>query len=275
MEYRRRLADDFRHEVLAELARFPGAVATTSTQTTREALHEGVALIVSPRLPDDPLGTRRASAHALVRLGRRDDRFVYAPVLVKNAEVVESSSTRSLRVSSLQALSPVAAEVRTGVGLRSTLSVTRSGIALAHATRVLQSLGHGDELARVALVDRKANAWWLELGTSQHPRFNLATYDALFAERRALVDAFEEWRASGGDFPTTPYWHRECAECVYRDRCRDELEERDDVSLTHYTNFEQQRLLHEFGVHTRADLARLERLRVARGGARSRHRASR
>ncbi len=33
---------------------------------------------------------------------------------------------------------------------------------------------------------------------------------------------------------------------------------RDDVSLTHFTNFEQQRLLHEFGVDTRHDLARLD-----------------
>ena len=258
MEYRRRLAEDFRREVLAELSRSPGATVASSTQATREALTEGAALIVSPRLPDDVAAGRRASVHALVRLGRRDERFVYAPVLVKNAEVVETSSTRSLRVSSLEELSPALAVAREGVGLRSTLSVTRSGIALAHATRVLQSLGHGDELARVAMVDRKSKAWWLELSGTPHSRFNLTTYDALFAERRALVDALDAARASGADAPTSPYWHRECAECVYRDHCHEELESRDDVSLTHYTNFEQQRLLHEFGVHTRRDLARLD-----------------
>jgi predicted RecB family nuclease len=141
--------------------------------------------------------------------------------------------------------------------VRPTLSLTRSGIGLAHATRVLQSLGHGDELARVALVDRQRRVWWLELDGKQHSRFNLATYDVLYHERRALLEAHDAWRSGAGEYPTSAYWHRECEDCAFRVHCRDELEASDDVSLTHYTNFEQQRLLHEFGVDTRRELATL------------------
>jgi predicted RecB family nuclease len=258
MEYRRRLAEDFRRAVLTELADVEGARSVTSLEDTARALGDGAALIVGPKLPDDTVGRRRAGVHALVRLGRRDDRFVYAPVLVKNSEVVESSSTRSLLVSTLADLSPARASTRPATCVRSTTSLTRSGITLAHATRVLQSLGCGDELGRVAIVDRHREAWWLELAGTPHARFNLTTYDALYEERLALLDAHDRWREHGGEFPTTPYWHRECDDCVYREHCHAELEARDDVSLTHFTNFEQQRVLHEFGVDTRRDLARLD-----------------
>ena len=258
MEHRRQLADDFRRGVLDALSSTPGAFRAASTDDTRAALERGVELIVAPRLDDDVAGHRRASAHALVRLGRRDERFVYAPVIVKNSEVVEHSATRSLLETDLEHLSPALAQDHLGVCVRPTLSLTRSGISLAHTTRVLQSLGHGDELARVALVDRHRRVWWLELAATQHVRFNLATYDALYDERRSLLDAHDAWRREGGAFPTSAYWHRECDDCPFRDHCRDELEARDDVSLTHFTNFEQQRLLHEFGVDTRRDLASLD-----------------
>jgi predicted RecB family nuclease len=257
MERRRRLANEYRREVLDYLAGTSGARVTTSTHDTVSALDEGVALILSPRLPDDVVGHRRASIHALVRLGNHDGRYVYAPLIVKNSEAVEPSKSRRLLTTTLDQLAPALASIREGVSLRSTLSLTRTGINLSHATRVLQALGVGDDLARVALVDRHRQVWWLELGTAQHSRFNLATYDALYQERRELLDAHDEWRDRGATFPTSPYWHRECSDCAYRDHCRDELEERDDVSLTHFTNFEQQRLLHEFNVDTRHDLARL------------------
>ena len=258
MEHRRELAESFRRAVIAELADTPGAVRSSSVDDTNRALARGVALVLTPRLADDVVGHRRASVHALVRLGRRDDRFVYAPLLIKNSEVVESSSTRQLLGASLEQLSPTLATPRPGVTVRSTLSLTRSGINLSHATRVLQSLGYGDELARAALVDRQRDVWWLDLNGPHFARFNLATYDALYEERRALLDSHDEWREHGAVFPTSPYWHRECGDCPFRDHCRRELEDRDVVSLTHYSNFEQQRLLHEFEVDTRRDLARLD-----------------
>ena len=255
---RRLLAEEYRDGVLEVLSRLPGAVRAPSLEETRRALEDGAEVIVRPRLGDDLAAHRRASVHALVRLGRRDERFVYAPLLVKNSEVVENSSTRQLLRSDLERPSVAHATVAAGLCVRATVSLTRSGIALAHATRVLQTLGFGDENARVALVDRQRRVWWLELAGSAHPRFNLATYDALYRERRELLADFDRWVDEGGEFPTTPYWHRECEDCEFREHCREDLEARDDVSLTHYTNFEQQRLLHEFGVDTRRDLAGLD-----------------
>ncbi len=266
MEHRRHLAEEFREAVLTALASDEASTRVSSLEETRDAIDLGVPLIVSPRLPDDEAGRRRAAAHVLVRVGRRDDRFTYAPLVVKNSEVVETSTTRRLLVTDLDHVAPAHAQPREGVCVRPTLSLTRAGIGLAHATRTLQALGVGDDRARVALVDRQRHVWWLELNTTQHVRFNLATYDALYQERLALLDAHDAWREGGADFPTSPYWHRECEDCVFRGHCRDQLEGRDDVSLTHYTNFEQQRLLHEFDVHTRHDLARLDpqRARLAR-----------
>ncbi len=266
MMRRRLLAEEYRDAVLNGFVELEGAVSAPTLDATREALARGAAIIVRPRVSDDLTAHRRASVHALIRLGRRDERFVYAPLLVKNSEVVESSTTRQLLQSDLAQPSPAHATMTPGVCVRSTVSLTRSGIVLAHATRVLQAQGYGDENARVALVDRQRRVWWLELAGSQHPRFNLATYDALYRERRELLAAFDRWTLVGGEFPTQPYWHRECEDCEFREHCRGVLDVRDDVSLTHYTNFEQQRLLHEFGVDTRRDLAGLdpERARLAR-----------
>jgi len=269
MMRRRLLAEEYRDGVLDDLARLAGAVNAPSLDETRRALEGGAELIVRPRLADDLAAHRRASVHALLRLGRRDDRFVYAPLLVKNSEVVESSSTRQLLMSELERPSVAQATPTRGVCVRATVSLTRSGIALAHATRVLQAQGYGDENARVALVDRQRRVWWLDLAGPQHPRFNLATYDALYLERHELLVAFEHWVQNGGESPTAPYWHRECEDCEFREHCRGVLRARDDVSLTHYSNFEQQRLLHEFDVDTRRDLAGLDpqRARLARNAS--------
>jgi predicted RecB family nuclease len=65
-----------------------------------------------------------------------------------------------------------------------------------------------------------------------------------------------------GDFPTSPYWHRECTECPYSLHCEAELEATDDVSLTRFTSLDQQVMLHEQGVDSRSQLARLDPLRA-------------
>ena len=257
-QYRRQLAEKFRDDVQRAMLDAPGSFRATSLDDTRTALEQGIEIVIAPRLGDDIAGHRRARVHALIRLGRRDEHFFYAPVLIKNSEVVEDSSSRQLLVTDVEHLAPAHAHVCAGVAVRPTRTLTRSGIALAHATRVMQSLGCGDELGRVALIDRQRRVWWLELASAQHFRFNLASYDLLYHERRELLDAHDDWLSGAASYPTSPYWHRECEECVFNIHCRTELEAKDDVSLTHYTNFEQQRLLHEFSIHTRRDLAALD-----------------
>ena len=264
---RQRDAEQHRLGTLEEIASFHlEAVTPSSSDDTIELMREGAELLLRPRLPSDTKGRRRAVAHVLVRVGREDERFVYAPILIKNNEIIEPTSTRRLLEGSLTHLLPSEATYTDGYGPRSTPTVTRNGIGLAHATRVLQALGHGDPAGRAAIIDRHRRLWWFELATKDYPRFNLATYDQAYEERLVLLAAHDQWLAHGGDFPTQPYWHRECAECPYATYCEAQLERIDDVSLTRYTNIDQQLILHDHGVDTRAQLARLDpyRARVAR-----------
>jgi predicted RecB family nuclease len=259
MERRRRGASEHRQEVLelltalhADAQRPRGEVETTTM------LRDGAPLILLPRLPRDERGQRFASVHALVRVGRVDERYTFAPLLIKNHEVVEAASTRRTLQGTLERLRPTEAEFLDGVGTRSTLPMTRSGLSLAQATRVLESLGHADPGARGAVIDRQSRLWWFDLAGNSYPRFNLATYNHLYEERLSVLKAHDLWAASGGVFPTIPYWHRDCPECPYREHCEDQLEKLDDVSLVRFTSFDQQLLLREHGVETRAELARLD-----------------
>ena len=263
MARRRRDAEEHRRRTLAELCELhPRAVYPTSPEETESALDAGVELLLSPRLARDVRGQRRATVHALVRVGRVDQRFAYAPILIKNNEVVEAATTRRLLEGSLRDVMPGDAAYTNGVGVRSTPTVTRNAMVLAHATRVLQSMGYADPAARVAIIDRQQRVWWLDLAGPTFPRFNLAAYDALYEQRRDVLRAHDTWLATGGPFPTSPYWHRECLDCPFSRYCEEQLEATDDVSLTRFTNLDQQLLLAEHGVTTRAQLAHLDPVRA-------------
>jgi len=264
---RQRDADTHRQATLQEISlAHPDAVEARSVNHTTDLMREGVALILRPKLKPDVEGQRRGVAHVLVRIGRHNDVFTYAPIIIKNNEIVEAASTRRLLEGSLDRLLPSDATFSDGFGPRSTSTVTKNGIALAHVTRVLQATGHGDPIGRAAIIDRHRRVWWFDLASDNYPRFNLATYDKFYRERLGVLNAHDSWLKSGGEFPTRPYWHRECPECPFAPYCEAQLEIIDDVSLTRYTSVEQQLLLHDHGIDTRAQLARLDpqRAKLAR-----------
>ena len=270
MGRRRRGAIEHRVATLEALgALHPDAATPRSVPDTTTAMREGAELIFGPRLARDDAGLRLATVQGLVRVGRVDERFTYAPVLIKNHEVIEVATTRRVLEGALDRLRPSDATYLDGVGPRSSISMTRSGLALAHATRVLAALGHGDDRARGAVIDRQRRLWWFELAGEGHPRFNLATYQRLYDERRHVLEGHSAWARGAAAFPTAPYWHRDCPECPYAAYCEEQLESRDDVSLVRFTSFDQQLLLREHGVTTRALLARLDPERARR----ARHRA--
>ena len=269
LQRRRRDAETHRDETLAEIERLhPRRVVPRSSEETSTYLREGAELIVRPRLAPDVEGRRRASVQALIRVGRVDERYVYAPLSVKNNEILESATTRRILEGDLSKLLPSEASYTDGVGPRPTPTVTRNGLALAHATRVLGAMGHDDPLARVAIIDRHRRLLWFDLATTNYPRFNLSTYDALYEQRLAVLKAHDIWRVEGGDFPTSPYWHRDCPECPYSLDCEAQLEASDDVSLTRFTSLEQQVVLHEQGIDTRRQLARLDPVRARQARSR-------
>jgi predicted RecB family nuclease len=267
MERRRRGAGDHRRSILELLGELhPDAATPSSQHETSDLLRIGHDLILSPRLASDVEGRRSASVHALVRVGRVDDRFTYAPLLIKNHEVIEVASTRRTLEGTLEQLRPSEAQYVDGVGTRSALPMTRSGLSLAQATRVLDVLGHADPLARAGVVDRQSRLWWFELAGTSYPRFNLATYDRLYHERLDVLIGHDEWAKTNDAFPTAPYWHRDCPDCPYSEHCEEQLEKINDVSLVRFTTFDQQLLLREHGINTRERLAHLspERARRAR-----------
>jgi hypothetical protein len=258
LERRRREANDHRNEVIAALRDLhPDAVEASSQVHVKQLIGDGAELILQPRLVDSDTARRSTSVQAFIRVGRSNEHFSYAPLVVKNHEVVELASTRRLLEGALDRILPSDAEVHEGLGLRSTPTVRRDGLLLAGALRILESFGAADPGNRGAVVDRASRLWWLELGTSANPRSNLKAYDALYLERLDVLRRLDDWFDEGGDFPTNPYWHRECLTCQFSEHCEEQLESTDDVSLTRFTTFDQQLALREQGVHTRTQLARL------------------
>jgi predicted RecB family nuclease len=265
MARRRRNAREHLRSTLEQLRLLhPDAPSPSNQEDTTALIRAGRELILMPRLVSDDVGRRVASVHALVRVGRNDDCFTYAPLLIKNHEVVVEASTRRTLEGSLEQVRPSAAAYHDGVGTRSALPMTRTGLALAQATRVLGALGHADPNARGAVIDRHQRLWWFELAGDSYPRFNLTTYDKLYRERLDILCAHDEWVNAGASFPTAPYWHRDCPGCPYSAYCEAQLEALDDVSLVRFTTIDQQLLLREHGLETRAQLARLDPDRARR-----------
>jgi hypothetical protein len=262
IERRRHEADHHRQSVIERLiALHPNAVTATGHHHTEELIGRGVELILNARLADVE-ARRTVTSQAFVRIGRVDDRFTYAPLVIKNHEVTESASTRRLHEGSLERLVPSDVDVREGLGLRSSATVRRDVLLLDGATRILQAFGAADPSTRGALVDRNSRLWWLDLASPTFSRSNLSAYDVFYRERVDALGALDEWFDLGGEFPTSPYWHRECLTCEFSEHCLGELEAIDDVSLTRFTSLDQQFALRDQGVHTRDQLARLDPARA-------------
>ena len=268
IQRRRRDAEAVRDNVIAEmLDAHADAARPADMNETLKHLDEGTGLVVSPYLPDDVVGRRRARVQALVRVGRVGSKYTYAPLVIKNIEVVEIALTRRILEGTIERLSPAEALFTNGLGVRSSPTVTRTGIVLAHATRVLGALGYAGATAHAGVVDRRRRVFWFDLAGRDYPRFNLAAYDEYYERRLAVIEEHDRWLREGGPFPTKAYWHRDCLDCPYASHCQSELEEIDDVSLTRFTSAPQQVLLREHGVTTRARLATLDP-RLARSARR-------
>ena len=220
IERRRHEAEHHRIDVLERLITLhPGAVTATGHHHTEELMARGVELILNARLADVD-ARRTVATQAFVRVGRVDDRFTYAPLVIKNHEVTEAASTRQLFEGSLERLLPSDVVVRDGLGLRSTATVRRDVLLLDGATRILQAFAAADPSTRGALIDRNLRLWWLDLASPTYSRSNLNAYDHYYRERVDALSSLDEWFDLGGEFPTSPYWHRECLTCEFSEHCR-------------------------------------------------------
>ena len=255
-----RVADDIRSQILQH---YPEAFVATSYAQTREALAGGAEVIISPRLPDDLVGGRKAHADILVRTGRSGDTYRYAPLLIRNIEVVDAAVTRRIRTGQLSTLRPNQSTWSDGQTTRRSDTVVRAGLALCHTYRTLESLGLNETERVGGIIDRNGNLWWLEL-ESENVGWNLAAYDLALAERRDVLNRRDIWEQSGGEFPTSPFWHKECDNCPFSESCSQHLRALGDVSLVRFTKFSEQIQLREAGVSTWRELAMLDPQRAAR-----------
>jgi predicted RecB family nuclease len=252
-----REATAHRERVTAQLRRaHPDLVVAGGPEATEAAARAGVALIAQGRLADAP-ARRAAGFDLLVRVDAGGAPH-YAPVLVKNNEITEPASTRRLREGRLEAPRPADAGWTNGVGVRRNDTMRRNGLALAHATRVLEGFDLADPAHYGGLIDRQGRLFWFDLDNREWGRWRLGEYDEAYAQRRAVLLGHERWSAGEGPFPTSPFWHRDCPTCPFHERCESELERTDDVSLIRFTSFSQQVALREHGVSTRAALAKLD-----------------
>ena len=255
-ERRRKEAEQLRERVVAELlATHPDAVTANSSEHTLDLLTAGTTIVLRGRLSNESR-TLTTTVPVLVRVGKTNEGFSYAPLIIKNHEITESATTRSLQKTTVTELLPTTGEEITGVGLRSTPGVRRDTLALAGMSRLLADHRLNDPKWRGGIIDRRGDLYWVPLDSDYYPKANLAQFDQLVAERLDLLVAIDNREPDS--MVSDPYWHRECTECEFSKYCQPVLEELDDVSLVRFSNYSQQHLMRANGISTRAKLAELD-----------------
>ena len=264
-ERRRKEAELLRERILTALVELhPESQTATSKEHTLELLSEGVPVVLRARLSTSD-NSLISTIPILVRVGKSESGFVYAPIIIKNHEITEAAATRSLKKTTVADLLPGGTIEVSGTGLRSTPGVRRDTLALAGMSRIVADNGFGDPHWRGGVIDRRGDLYWLELDNEQYPKANLSYFKQLLEERQALLEQISE--RSPGSMASEPYWHRDCTECEFAKYCQPVLEEVDDVSLVRFSNFSQQQQLRANGVITRAKLAELDPLKAQRAKA--------
>ena len=177
-----------------------------------------------------------------MRVGRVDDRFTYAPLVIKNHEVTEAGlDAATLRRVRSSDLVPSDVEVRDGLGLRATATVRRDVLLLDGATRILQAFGAADPSTRGALIDRNLRLWWLDLASptlhAQQPERlrRVSTASASTCSRHSTSGSRSAERS-----PRRRTGTASVDTCEFSEHCQAELEAIDDVSLTRFTSLDQQ-----------------------------------
>ena len=215
---------------------------------TRRALADGVDVVVGGMLPLDVAGRRSGAPDLLVRgADEETGRPAYHPVLVVWHKVLtpapsveEGESVPALPWTSFEQPSPVALRRRPGVVLR-LRSEERDLRQLAHHHRLLQAAGCAAGAAWGGLIGtddpQDPTLTWCDLAepllrsvdpdTPGGHRLEsaLERYDDAFARRLVVAEA-----ARRGQPLLEPVVVRECATCVWWERCRARLDD-DDVSL--------------------------------------------
>lgn len=133
-------------------------------------------------------------------------------------------------------------------------------LQLAHYQRMLEVLGHAAPVNRGAIIGDELLLVWHDLDTPLYRHADLGTasalryYDHEFAIRVATAE-----EALEGTSAAQPEWKTECASCVWRTTCHDELKvDMDHITLLPGITPTRAQAHYNVGITRVADLARLD-----------------
>jgi len=136
---RRRDAEEHRRETLAEIKRLhPDSVFPTSNCRDHSVDERRCRSHSAPRVAPDVAGRRRTSVHALCAWAASTIATPTRQYSLRNNEIFENGDHATYPGGFFGEPEAGRRTFTDGVGPRSSLTVTRNGIALAHATRVLE-----------------------------------------------------------------------------------------------------------------------------------------
>ncbi|GAB2473837.1 TM0106 family RecB-like putative nuclease [Luteococcus sediminum] len=243
---------------------------------TLEALAAGRAVVLCPRLPDDPVGHRTGSPDALVRSCTLDDTgHGYRPVEAKRHRVQEMGHGEHPCH-----WSPLADPTTESVAWQMTIKASREAdlLQLAHYWRLLEACGHADPSMVAGLVgtDRVEGHAGLVVSWVQLDRKMIRTYSRTAATGWKLRSPMERYehefgfrlkvaqvaarRTGAVDDPrpmVQPIVIRECEQCTWWEACKPQLDD-DDLSLRiskSPLDVREISVLRSHGINTLADLA--------------------
>ncbi len=191
------------------------------------------------------------SAHPRAPRTSRKNSFRLCTVLIKNNEIIELASTRRLLEGSLNPSPTSGGDVHRR--LRPAQQPHRHAKRYRPCPRDEGPPGSrtmATPAGRAAIIDRHRRLWWFELATEDYPRFNLATYDRPYDERLSISRPTISGSPTRFDSPPDLLAPR-VPRLSLRPALRIRLELIDDVSLTRFTNVDQQLVLHDHGIDTR------------------------
>lgn len=245
---------------------------------TREAMAEGVAVILGGALPDDVDGRRRGRPDLLVRTDLRSDgRWGYLPAEIKSHQILRAAKTGSISAVTLASLTdPDTTTTRAGVGPSSSHRLSDL-MQLAHYWRMLEACGHacdGDPVGGLvgsdtfavdepylvwqSLTDPVFTTFSRSRGTAQ--RSALERYDHEFDFRVKVIGVAEQQGEPDAPLPLVrPVIIEECDSCPWHDVCFEDVG--DDEPSAHVVSgrlgLREWNALRDMGVVSVHDLAGL------------------
>jgi hypothetical protein len=217
-----------------------------------------VLVIWNARLPQSKRTHRTGEPDALVHWGVDDDgTHLWVPVDVKHHKSLEGKNKGRVNTASTfdKPLYQEAATVDLGLGTPR----LDDAMQLSHYDRMLRELGHAAPVAVGGIIGKELQILWHDLDAKTY-KYNKVSaceiYDEEFTSRLAVAQEALDGKVheSAG-----PEYKTECAECVWRTSCMDEMRvDLDHITLIKGVTPAVAKAHYSVGVRRISDLARYD-----------------